>query len=163
FRQRDGQWFGEVWEQLGQPEGAHLRRLHYQLVSQTEPRPMPGGATYENTEACWQYLNAASRNARYLGLVSPSMLEDHRSTEPSLFAEWRVAPTPAWGLATLDVDPDDGWSLPAIEADLDFQTSFWVPRLDVDGYDYHRADQPYHLEVWIEKSTMNDVLEPLCR
>jgi hypothetical protein len=23
--------------------------------------------------------------------------------------------------------------------------------------------QPYHLEIWIEKSTMNDILDPVCR
>jgi hypothetical protein len=34
--------------------------------------------------------------------------------------------------------------------------------LYADGYDYHPADQPYTIEVWIEKSTMNDVLVPLC-
>jgi hypothetical protein len=33
----------------------------------------------------------------------------------------------------------------------------------VDGYDYHQADQPYLLEVWIEKSTMDDILLPVCR
>src|SRR5262249_51819997 len=30
------------------------------------------------------------------------------------------------------------------------------------GYDYAAADQPYLVEIWVEKSTMNDVLEPLC-
>ena len=38
-----------------------------------------------------------------------------------------------------------------------------MPGAEVSGYDYHQADQPYHLAVYIEKTTMNDVLEPLCR
>jgi hypothetical protein len=33
---------------------------------------------------------------------------------------------------------------------------------EVYGYDYHATDQPYHLELWIEKSTMDDVLVPIC-
>ncbi|GAI24958.1 unnamed protein product, partial [marine sediment metagenome] len=33
-----------------------------------------------------------------------------------------------------------------------------------DNIDYNvQKLQPYHLEVWIEKSTMNDELNPLCR
>jgi hypothetical protein len=38
-----------------------------------------------------------------------------------------------------------------------------MPAVTVSGYDYDPGDQPYHLELWIEKSTMNDVLEPICR
>jgi hypothetical protein len=37
-----------------------------------------------------------------------------------------------------------------------------MPEPEVDGYDYQLADQHYHLILWIEKSTMNDVLLPLC-
>jgi hypothetical protein len=33
----------------------------------------------------------------------------------------------------------------------------------VQGYDYAPGDQPFLLELWVEKSTMHDVLEPLCR
>jgi hypothetical protein len=35
----------------------------------------------------------------------------------------------------------------------------------IEGYDYSwdHADQRYFLEVWIEKSTMDDVMEPICR
>ncbi len=34
-----------------------------------------------------------------------------------------------------------------------------LPSYQVSGY---KGSQPYHLEVWCEKSTMNDVLKPLC-
>src|SRR5436305_1114947 len=34
-----------------------------------------------------------------------------------------------------------------------------LPHYAVDGF---TAVQPYHLEVWCEKSTMNDVFMPLC-
>ena len=32
----------------------------------------------------------------------------------------------------------------------------------LDGYMYAPSDQPYLVEIWIEKSTMDDVLLPLC-
>ena len=40
---------------------------------------------------------------------------------------------------------------------------FEIPEPTVTGYDYERADQPVLIEVWVEKTTMNDILEPLCR
>jgi hypothetical protein len=33
---------------------------------------------------------------------------------------------------------------------------------EVTGYGYRHGDQPFYEALWIEKSTMNDVLEPLC-
>jgi hypothetical protein len=37
-----------------------------------------------------------------------------------------------------------------------------MPSVTTAGYDYEPGDQPYHLELWVEKTTMNDVLEPIC-
>jgi hypothetical protein len=37
-----------------------------------------------------------------------------------------------------------------------------VPTIGVTGYDYTDADQRFTLEIWIEKSSLNDVLQPLC-
>jgi hypothetical protein len=161
-RTRDGEWFAEVWDLLGQPSGAHLRRLHYQLVSGTTPPRLPDDSAYENTVACWVYLNQASRNARYLGLIDPRALTDHRSAPPALFAASRTAPTPAW-----TVDRLGSWGtrppLPTIDTDMGWASDLAMPVPSVSGYGYDPADQPYHLEVWIEKSTMDDVLVPICR
>jgi hypothetical protein len=42
----------------------------------------------------------------------------------------------------------------------------YLPPVEVDtevfGYTYDEALQPYHVEVWAEKTTMNDILVPLC-
>ena len=35
-----------------------------------------------------------------------------------------------------------------------------LPQYQISGY---RGQQAYHMEIWCEKSTMNDVLEPLCQ
>ena len=55
------------------------------------------------------------------------------------------------------------WSLPSIDVQL--ESSFLnLPRPDVRGLRLRACrTSAYHLELWIEKSTMDDVLEPLCR
>jgi hypothetical protein len=160
-RVRAGEWFADVWRLLGQPSGAHLRRLHYQLISQQTPPSLPDGAPYENTDTCWVFLNTASRNARYLKLVDPTAFEDHRSPQPYLNAVSRPAPSPAWSVD--DLEYEDPQSLPRLDASmLDWEVNLSMPSPSASGYDYHQADQPYHLEVWIEKSTMTDVLLPIC-
>ena len=57
----------------------------------------------------------------------------------------------------------DDWLLPWIESDLSTFVSLPLPLVDtIDGYRYAPSDQPYLVEIWIEKSTMDDVLLPLC-
>jgi hypothetical protein len=62
-----------------------------------------------------------------------------------------------------DIPEPSGWDLPRIEAALAWQVHLGMPTPQVSGYEYSQSDQPYYLEVWIEKSTMNDVLAPVCR
>jgi hypothetical protein len=75
-----------------------------------------------------------------------------------LFFEGREGGRPSWSFGPL---PE--WRLPAIQSDLTSGLCFRVPDVEVSGYDYDHGDQPYHVELWIEKSTMDDVLLPLCR
>ena len=115
---------------------------------------------YLNTEACWQMLQEASTYARYLGLVDPRALEDHRNPEPRMPWSWYAVVTdPAfgWGEAPL------AWTLPTIATDLAADLALAFPEPQLTGYDYSLVQQAYHLEVWIEKSTMNDVLLPLAQ
>jgi hypothetical protein len=58
----------------------------------------------------------------------------------------------------------DPWTLPAIESDLSTLLDLALPDVEaVEGFDYAPEDQPYLVEVWVEKSTMDDVLTPLCQ
>jgi hypothetical protein len=136
-------WFAEIWIRFGYSRGVHLRRVHYQLVSQSEPVNKPDGTPYENTERDWEYLGIASKCARYLDWVDPAAFVDRRNPDPQLHADYLQTPRPDYWLN----DPD--W------AGLD------LPRFFADGYEGNL--QPYHLEVWVEKTTMNDVLSPICR
>jgi hypothetical protein len=54
-----------------------------------------------------------------------------------------------------------GWSVP--KAELPHLYGMTMPKPAVTGYEYEVADQPVLIEVWCEKSTMDDVLVPLCR
>jgi len=141
-----GQWFAEVWQQLGEAR-AHLRRVHYYLVS-LGMVTFPNGKPYENTVECWDALNVASKAARYLRLVDPGAFTDRRTPEVVCYAS------------------SQGYSQPRVWVS---NSTYWkemqlpefpgLPSYVVGGY---VVDQPYHVEVWCEKSTMNDVLVPLC-
>jgi hypothetical protein len=73
------QWFAELWERFGYSTGVHLRRVHYQIVSQDQPVMLPNGEPYENTEKCWDTLVQASGYARNLDLVDPDAFVDRRN------------------------------------------------------------------------------------
>jgi hypothetical protein len=159
---KKAEWFLRWWRELGYEgrQGVHLRRIHYRLISQEERPAKLDGTPYENTTGCWAYLGDAAKAARYLGFVAPDDFVDRRNPDPLLLApEPRTRDAePGW-----NVDTDCSWSLPQIEADLSDGIDFELPQPTVTGYDYSPADQPVHMELWIEKSTMNDVLEPVCR
>jgi hypothetical protein len=154
-------WFAHLWERFAFPMGVHIRRIHYVLVSQKKPIRMLDGNAYENTDACFLRLVVASKFARHLGLVDADAFTDHRNPEPHIFAvEGRPEDydgVPGWAL-----EEWQDWDLPFVTLEAD-ELSFPLPDVQVSGYDYCQADQPYHLELWIEKSTMNDVLTPVCQ
>ncbi len=150
------EWFAQLWQRFGYSTGVHLRRVHYRLVSQHGPT-MHDGTPYENTERCWGYLCDAGKFARYLGFVPVEAFEDHRNPPAQIMAWARgYDPEPSHTIE------EPAWYLPKIDADLGAGLDFTLPEPNVDGYDYENGDQPYHVEIWIEKSTMDDVLRPVC-
>jgi hypothetical protein len=111
---------------------------------------LPSGKRYENTESDWNYLCSASLAARYLDLVPFDGLVDRRNAEPLILAK--------------NVDPDKVFTATCETigefAYFDVPEFPYLPTLSVHGFD---VVQGYIVEVWIEKSTQNDWLEPLCR
>jgi hypothetical protein len=154
-----GEWFAALWHRFDMKPGTHLRRIHYVLVSQDPPVLLPPcqgkaageGKLFRNSEACWKVLVQSSKPARYLGLVPLDAIEDHRNPPPRLFA-------PATGMG----NPEIRASL-IVPAGVD---DVWLPEtptLRLPGYHVSgSAGQRYHIEIWAEKSTVNDVLVPLC-
>ena len=139
-----------------QPRAPHPG-VHYQAVVQGDVL-QHDGEKYENTETCWRYISDASKSARYLGLVPAEAFVDRRNPSARVSVEPRDQienPTPF-----LTEIPE--WTLPSIPHDFAETISYGLPHAHVDGYGYHSADQPFHLELWIEKTSMDDVLIPLC-
>lgn len=137
-------WFADIYEKLGRPLQCHTRRAHYWLVSQpVATRKGPGGKSYENTKNDENLMNLASKYARYAGLVPIDNIVDRRNPEPiiNIYGWNDRKPT----------EIKEGVSAESIIEDIVSRFHCW---------NEHNT-QPYHIEIWCEKSTMNDVLVPL--
>jgi len=146
-----GEWFAELWRGLGFEKGVHVRRIHYKLISLETPATMPNDKTYENTQTCWLYLNGAARAARYLGLVDARDFVDRRNPDPVINQEYVWRSEPSYTL-----------QFPMLVVRDRADTGLSEAKSEIDGYEYDSSLEKYHLEVWIEKSTMDDELKPLC-
>lgn len=150
---RDAEWFAGLWEDfgLGVSDRVHLRRVHYTILS-PGTTVLPDGTSYLNTPECWKYLMQAARHARTLGMVDPSRIEDQRN--PQAVVNW----------APRDVSPEawvehPEWMIPSPVIP---SPSLSRPDIHVAGYGWEPGDHPVHVELFIEKSTQNDILVPLC-
>ena len=152
-------WFAEAWHKLGFTNGVHLRRIHYRLV--TDPEAVKhDGKPYENTSNSWSYLCEAGKYARYLGLIDPFAFEDRRNPDPHI--RGGAYPDHAYPRITFDNSWDD-WHLPKIKTNLGSGLNWYIPSPQVEGYEYNGIiDQPYHLEVWVEKTTLEGDIKPVC-
>jgi len=142
-----GEWFADVYKRFGFGHGIHLRRVHYAIISQETPIQTPDGKPYENTDHCWGQLLNASKQARYLSLVDAEDFDDKKHAEPTDYDAWVDTNT------RLSLDQSEWFSpsLPEFPA---------LPTINADGF---AARQRYRLEIWCEKSTMNDVIIPLAQ
>lgn len=151
------EWFAGLWQRFGYSRGVHLRRVHYQLLGDDYPTKHDG-TPYENTEGCWGFLCSAGKYARYLGMIDAHAFEDHRNADPLIHAFYGDSTEPM-----LEKPEWFDFRLPSIESDLGWELDLAVPDMTVSGYGYWPSRQPFHLEVWVEKSTMDDVLLPVCQ
>ncbi len=148
-RQREGEWFAEIWRRLGSRTGIHTRRIHYLILTPDgEPFLNLKGEPYENNKADWALLNRASLSARYLDLIPLDVLVDRRNDEPMIFTSADADDPPL--VVVQDQEPD------AVSY-LNYTPS--LPDYLIEGFE---PAQDYLVEVWIEKSTQNDWLVPLC-
>lgn len=147
------EWFRDIWEKLGCGTGTHIRRIHYKMIGIAGGVPMPDGRIYGNEEADWNYLELAAKHARYQGLVSAKDFVDMRTPTPFIFAEYKPIYMPY-----LHIEREDN-DLPFLPDSINIELPYPLTM----GYQYSLTDQPYHLEIWIEKSTQNEFLIPLCK
>jgi hypothetical protein len=152
-RQAAAQWFAKVWQELECGHGTHVRAIHYRLISHAGGYADADSKPYLNTDNCYKKLNVASQDARYLGLVSVDHFDDRRNDAP--IEHLRDLES---GSSTFLV----GGGYETIELDLQLESSlpahpwfhFIPPAIN---------NQRYHVELWCEKSTMNDILVSLAR
>jgi hypothetical protein len=137
------QWFQKVYNLMGSPEECHVRRVHYWLVSSSVPKP--DGTKYENTLNDWGFVTMAAKYARYAGLVPVERIIDRRNPPPTLNARFWQNDNPT--------NIKEGTDAKQIVKDI--VDKFYC-------YNPHNT-QNYLMEIWCEKSTMNDILEPICR
>lgn len=141
------EWFAEIYYKQGwQYSRVHIRRAHYAILSLGSF--LPNGLPYENTEVCWNTLLMASKAARYLKLVDIASFDDRKNDDPISYDY--SSPTEV----SLIVDDS------LYENDLQLPDFPSLPTYTLDSFP---TAQRYHLEIWCEKTSMNDVLIPLCQ
>ncbi len=148
-RREAAEWFAELWVKCGWVVGSHPRRLHYNVISQQPVIIKPNGEPYLNTENDWKYFAAASLGARYLRLIPDGALADHRN-DPPIINSINLGTAGAVCRVGQADSADLDWDIPTDEV--------IAPWLHVEEM---RVAQPYLVEVWVEKSTQNDILVPL--
>ena len=160
-RMRDAEWFAALYREYGFSRGVHIRRIHYRLISQREPVQLPGGGDYINTTVCQCVLGDAACSARYAGLVDARDFDDRRNPEPMLFLAEQVD-KPSVDIIDESITDFDVLSSTGLFVELPrfvVPDSLPQPSLNISA----PFQWPFHLEIWCEKSTVNDVLEPLGR
>lgn len=136
------QWFAQIYKKMGSPAQCHVRRVHYWLVSSNYLKP--NGKTYENTDNDWHFVTVAAKYARYLGLVPIENIIDRRNPPP---------------LVNVNCTPHRQAS--AVRDEIGAESL--IEQIVGNFQCYNPSlTQAYMLEIWCEKSTMNDVLEPIC-
>jgi hypothetical protein len=139
-RKANAEWFAGVWRTMHLRIGAHIRRVHYRLISQPIPILMPSGVPFLNTERCWEFLIDASLDARYLELV-PNFTVDRRNALPMInMVEGSSGVTVPRGGIQIEMPIYDAPLLKLVKPQI---------------------AQRYVIEIWCEKSTINDILVPL--
>ncbi len=140
-RKESAEWFEKIFDEHG-GYGFHLRRLHYRILGLVTK---PDGSPYENNRKDWNYLLSGSANARHLGLVDYNDFVDRRNPPPKVIAEYSSDPLYSWYMSNGQT-PDIDELYPSI------------------GYNFNYTQlRCHHIEIWAEKSTMDDILIPLCQ
>jgi hypothetical protein len=141
---RDARWFADAWAGCGKRR-IHCRGVHYVLVMRKAPTIKPNGAPYLNTAKDWDWLQTVANYARWLGYIEFEGICDKRNDEPEL-----------WLPPTIDN--------PGVHVRHDANVQAMPMRMPM-LYPQTRpphATQAYRLVIVGEKSSLHDVLQPIC-
>jgi hypothetical protein len=104
------------------------------------------GTPYENKEACWHRLSEASKDARYLQLVPIDGFVDRRNAEAIVYRRENTGRSFVWVYGSNIQDMPLGQPEPPSAL-----------------LNERQPPQRFQIELWAEKTTMNDILEPLAQ
>lgn len=149
------EWFAHHWNNEGLGTGAHIRRLHYRLQSYGTVTTHKGDR-YINDDHCSIYTGNASRFARLLNIVNPREFKDARNPEPQLYYD-------PWSYNEPQVEPAEDMTFQVFTPSLVMGYFGSIVNPKLLNYRYGIEDQPYLIEIWIEKSTMHQELIPICK
>jgi hypothetical protein len=151
---RDAEWLADHWRKIRSFTGKtriHARGLHYALVGKDGmPQAIkPNGTPYTNTDPEWCWLQNVVGVARWLGYIPFHAITDNRNDDPDNF----VVRNNEVGIKVFDTA-------------YKFEWKPWMPSLfvmlDKDGGEPH-VEQAFRLVVIGEKSSLHDVIWPICR
>jgi len=134
-------WAKELYMLHGRRQKVHIRRLHYFALTQPQHKK-PGGQVYRNISSDWKFLCDACKFARYLEILPYDAFVDRRSV-PKLPAQREA----------VGFDSPQEWSnllSLKLESLCRAQMKLMLSKL-----------MPAHIEVWVEKSTAADLIEPV--
>ena len=139
-------WVADLWQRFGF-YSVHIRHVHYKILSQKDADavflPDSKGERYANIKRHFSYLGEAIRDARYLGLIAGDVVEDHRNAE--VIINHPEAPeSPA------NVETAEG----GVRSSITVEPPILIVNKPI-------VPQRYHVEIWIEKSTMERIINPL--
>lgn len=153
-------WFKTWWSKFNPERNRkHLRRFYYWAISQPDGTVITHDEKDFKTRSpanAWDYVLDSSKFARNLQLVDPFEIIDRRNPEPLGEIRRRLE-------FHNEISPAN-WTFPYGRLSIP-KTTFLSPELIINeelAIQTSSALQPVHLEIWTEKTTMNDILEPLC-
>jgi hypothetical protein len=142
-RLKGAQWFVKIWQRLKLTAvGLHIRDIFYILVSQKPLWRSLKGLPYTNTKLNWEHLCSFSKDARHLALV-PTGFVDRRSPPTRLF---------------MPTEPPANAYIGTYDGQLADVTMPELPELVLAP---PKILQRYLVELWVEKSTIDDIIVPI--
>jgi hypothetical protein len=140
---RNGEWLANTLDRLGVTGQRHLRGLHYILIGE----PKPNGLPYTNTDEDWLWLGMCAKAARWLKYLPFSRIIDQRNDEPEILP-W--SPSSGQPVSYVSVNFDINTDVVKLPSARDL-----TPRVGMLDFG---ADQPHHLVLVGEKSSLRPVL-----
>lgn len=157
-------WILPLWRKYREAQIAALGRFaqpyergcHYYWVVKPDLPLMPNGKPYLNTKRCWYWLlDYCFGSAIHLDYLDPREITDLRHPIPNDAAEY---------LSSSELVESNSSIEEILQDKVDSLVDELIDRV-VDASPFYAASAyyPYHVEVWIEKQGVGNLLLPLHR